>query len=749
MKNFLGVLFIFCWAIVGAQQAGKWQDYFSYGKVLDIEATDNRLIAATENGLFYYDFESGAIEKFSKPEGLHEVNITAFAYNPTTETSIIGYQSGNLDVIAKDGKVTYVVDIPNSNVQGDKAIHHIYLSGDKALISVDYGVSIFNLDKLEFGDTCFFPTGTHALEAALQGGEVYVATNNGLYSHAIDDNFVNFSSWTNHNLQVSQLDANDQLLVAASPSTVYINDGSGFSTVATSTNIVDLDVTTEGVVVATKEKVSLLSTSGQLLSTYLPNVLHPLNTGTVKAGVLYAGTQYEGILKKTTSGNEMIKPDGPYSNRAYKLRLQKGKMWVSTGGRQNFNRPLKPMPNLGYYYYDGTQWIYPEYFLQGSPPNSRGFNILDVLPNPSDPNIVYFTNYADNGKQGVYALNVENQTVTKFIQNSGSNSYFRPVGLAIKDNLWVATVGYLDDPSGSGASGLFYGNGGQFNHLLLSNSIGGAQPPVFSDKALWWGDPTNTFGGMMGVAISGNGIAANTLQYIGMDEGLPSKSAIAYAIDQYGDLWIGGNLGLRVLRNADNALQQGDMKVEPIIIEENGLGEELFRDLKVLAIAVDSGNRKWVSIDDAGVFYLSPDGQQTLLKFTAEDSPLPSNTITDIQVDEETGKVYFTSVNGIVSYQGDVAKVTENFGEVVVYPNPVVFSQFKGEVTIKGLAEKTNIRITDAAGNLVRKAVAHGGVYYWDLQNNRGKRVASGIYFVLMTNADGTDKKAVKIAVVN
>jgi flagellar hook assembly protein FlgD len=102
-----------------------------------------------------------------------------------------------------------------------------------------------------------------------------------------------------------------------------------------------------------------------------------------------------------------------------------------------------------------------------------------------------------------------------------------------------------------------------------------------------------------------------------------------------------------------------------------------------------------------------------------------------------------------VVYQGDVSEVTSNFGNVLVYPNPVVYAQYKGNVRIRGLAQKTNIRITDAAGNLVHSAVANGGYFEWNLNNQRGVRVASGIYYVLMTNEDGTDKATAKIAVVN
>ena len=220
-------------------------------------------------------------------------------------------------------------------------------------------------------------------------------------------------------------------------------------------------------------------------------------------------------------------------------------------------------------------------------------------------------------------------------------------------------------------------------------------------------------------------------------------------IDKNDDIWIGTRIGLRIISNPSSILSEENPQADPIIIEENGLGEELFRDSNILQIEVDAGNQKWISVDDGGVFYLSSTGEQTLNHFTKENSPLPSNSVTDIKVDNKTGKVYFVTLDGVMVYQGDVLNVTSDFGDVLVYPNPVVYAKYKGNVRIRGLAEKTNIRITDAAGNLVHQAVSRGGYYEWNLNNNRGVRVASGIYFVLMTNADGTDTATAKIAVVN
>ena len=165
--------------------------------------------------------------------------------------------------------------------------------------------------------------------------------------------------------------------------------------------------------------------------------------------------------------------------------------------------------------------------------------------------------------------------------------------------------------------------------------------------------------------------------------------------------------------------------------------------------SISFGNQKWISANGGGVFYVSPSGDKTLYHFTKSNSPLPNNTVTDIKIDNITGKIYFVTLDGVMVYQGDVTDVTSNFGNVLVYPNPVIYSQYKGNVRIKGLAQKTNIRITDAAGNLIHSAVANGGYFEWNLNNQRGVRVASGIYYVLMTNEDGTDTATAKIAVVN
>ena len=82
-----------------------WSDLFSYNNISHIREENGRLIATAENGLFYYSFSNGELTKLSKTNGLHQVKISAFDYNPTTNIGLIGYENGSLDVIA-EGKVS-------------------------------------------------------------------------------------------------------------------------------------------------------------------------------------------------------------------------------------------------------------------------------------------------------------------------------------------------------------------------------------------------------------------------------------------------------------------------------------------------------------------------------------------------------------------------------------------------------------------------------------------------------------------
>jgi len=748
MKKILLIISFFI-TLISYAQTSKWSDLFSYNNVLTIRSDNDRLIAATENGIFYYYPSTGEIKKLSKANGLHNVKIAAFDYNPVTQTGIVGYQNGSLDVITPNG-IFLIVDIPlATGYNGSKKINHISINEDRAVISAGYGVSIFNISKREFGDTAFFSIGgvyEAVNSAVIKENFVYVATNLGLKRHELNSTFAIYSEWNvSPNFIQSgifkKVDATD-IVAFATGNKVQYGNGSTFSTLApTFANIQDLRVTESQIIVTDQNQVYVYSTGGSQQKNF--NAGEEINTALLYNNTLFTGTKVSGIYNEQKNS---LKPDGPYNNSSYKLSLLNDKIWVSTGRRADYDVASSPS-YLGYYHFDGTKWIYPKYFLQN--PNIV-FNILDVVPNPSNPSEVFFTNYAHSQSKGIY----------KMINDEFSKSYLTELNVTIDDTYVLRPVGCVFDEKNSllctvtnTTTGIgFYYYNRQSDKFSLTNIpvYQSAQKPATKDGIMYVPIPFGS-GGMLVYNYNNTPDIASddNFKLLNKNNNLPTDLCISAAIDKNDDLWIGSMEGVRILSNPKSAILEDSPQTENIIIEENGLAEELFRDALLLQITVDSGNQKWVSVDGGGVFYLSSNGDKTIYHFTKANSPLPNDSVTDIQIDEKTGKVYFATLDGIMAYQGDVTEVTSNFGNVLVYPNPVVYAQYKGNVRIRGLASKTNIRITDAAGNLVHSAVANGGYFEWNLNNQRGVRVASGIYYVLMTNEDGTDKATAKIAVVN
>lgn len=751
MKKSIVILFIlFSISTFLAQTNNRWSDLFSYNNVLAFKENNGKIIAATENGVFYYNTSTGEITKLSKATGLHEVKISAFDYDVATNTAIVGYKSGNLDVITEEG-IFYIVDIPLSqSYTGSKTINHISINGDKAVISVGYGVSIFNISKREFGDTCFFFNGVSyekAMKATIKDNTVYAVTGNGMKYHVMDDaTFSLYNSWLSYNnLAYNHIASSSIIVLGATNAAYFGNIGSFNSLPQYYDEIMDIKVDNQNIIIADRTKVYIYNLSGNLQKTV--DVGEKINSANIVNGQVYSGSKYSGILDENKVS---YKPDGPYSNTSYKLNLLDNQIWISSGARDGNSDPIYNL--LGYYHFDGTKWIYPEYFKT----SSFIWNVLDVVPNPANPKEVFFTNYSFyNGEKGIYKMQDDN-FVKAYAQTDSSPYFNRVNGCVFDENnqLFCGVSAIVKNNDTSNRKEGFYVYNSQSDQFVINSLLSTGdilQKPIVKNSTLFV--PSSNFG-KGGLIISDYkstplSFSDDTSILIDTKNGLPSNGAVSVAIDKNDDLWIGTRLGLRVMPFTSKTVTDTDNVAEPIIITQNGIPEELFKDLNVTQIEVDSGNQKWVSIDGGGVFYLSSNGETTLAHFTKSNSPLPSDTVTDIKVDASNGKVYFVTYDGVVVYQGDVINASSEFGDVKVYPNPVITAQYKGSVKISGLAEKTNIRITDAAGNVVHQAIARGGYYEWNLNNTKGVKVASGIYFVLMTNEDGTDKATAKIAVVN
>ena len=145
---------------------------------------------------------------------------------------------------------------------------------------------------------------------------------------------------------------------------------------------------------------------------------------------------------------------------------------------------------------------------------------------------------------------------------------------------------------------------------------------------------------------------------------------------------------------------------------------------------------------------MSENGQETIHLFTQQNSPLLSSMIQSIAINPVTGEVFFGTSNGLVSFQSDAANAENVFNNVHAYPNPVR-ENFSGLITITGLVDNTQVKITDVAGNLVNDTKSNGSIATWDGKNKWGEKVSTGVYVVICTAPDGQQSSSTKILVIN
>jgi hypothetical protein len=265
--------------------------------------------------------------------------------------------------------------------------------------------------------------------------------------------------------------------------------------------------------------------------------------------------------------------------------------------------------------------------------------------------------------------------------------------------------------------------------------------------------------GLIGFNESGSNIKSIYKE----DENMPTEYATALAVDKRNQVWIGTYRGLRVLYNTTNFFTDDNVQVEEIIIEEDGIAKELLFQQNITDIEVDGSNNKWIGTDDSGLFYFSSDGQNTIFHFTEDNSPLPSNSVRDVSIDDTNGIVYIATSRGLVSFKSGGSSPFEDLSSAYAYPNPVRpgFNIVDEKVKIKDISENVNIKITDIEGNLLAEAQSRtnqrysgynleidGGTAYWNGKNLANNLVASGVYLIMLSDLDTFETKVIKLMVV-
>lgn len=222
------------------------------------------------------------------------------------------------------------------------------------------------------------------------------------------------------------------------------------------------------------------------------------------------------------------------------------------------------------------------------------------------------------------------------------------------------------------------------------------------------------------------------------------------AEDKDGNIWIGTSAGPLLLDpNQITASAPTFTQVKVPRNDGTNYADYLLSGIDVSCIAVDGANRKWFGTKKNGIYLISEDNLSEIHHFTTLNSPLLSNGIESIAINEKTGEVFIGTDKGLCSYMSDSSTPNESMtsDNVWAYPNPVK-PAYTGLITIVGLSQNADVKILTSNGRIVNEGKSNGGTYTWNGCDANGKKVASGIYMVATATNDVEKGTVCKIAII-
>ena len=758
--------------------SSSWEDFYSYNNVKDFTKVGDKIYAIVDNAVFIYDVVSKETEKLSSIQGLSGEDTSSIYFDNTFERLVIGYETGLVEVVDKQGNIKISNDIERLSITGDKRINHIAAFGTKLYLATPFGIVVYDLERLQFGDTYFIGNGSsevfiYMIEVFQE--KIYAATPQGIFiAETNNPNLIDFNNWQqpqgNFIGDFKTIEAfNNELYTSLANGLYKINlPGSiQFIDGLTTGNIIDLKASSEFITICSQTHVYVYNSSltVQTTATSTGEFDFTAQSSYAENNTVYVGTKEFGILERTfvNSDNfQEIHPKGPSSNDVFSITAQNNNLWIVYGG---YNAAFTPQQRvLGYSHFNGVEWI-------NIPYNSQfpAWDLVNVTIDPNEEDKVYISSWGQNGSGNLFAtgglLVVENDQPTLFlnqtnsglesIMNPGNPSYrsVRVNGTAFDNqgNLWVTNALIDNRLKKLSVNGTW--SGFDLTSILSTDDFGLTELIVDRTGTVWIGTRNN---GLLAFNETGNRKRALVNQ---LNRGsLPDLAVSTVINDRNNRLWIGTKKGMVVFSNAGGLFDVSSYDAAPVIIEDDGIPKKLLGDQAINSIAIDGADNKWFGTDTGGVLGTNPSGQETLFNFNKDNSPLPSNRIFKIKVDDSNGKVYFATDKGIVAFNNNVAPFGDTLGEVYAYPNPV--RKEHSFVTIDGrndtnLPRGTNVKILDAAGRLVHETNVvegqelKGGKVVWDKTNLSGRKVASGVYIVLLSLPDKSETSMTKIAIIN
>lgn len=747
---YIGAIFILSTIVsqLYAQAPNTWKDWYAYNSASCIGHIDSSIIALTSNGLFIYNPTTKITKKITKIQGLSGVGLTTMKYNETTKKLLIGYGDGCLDIIEFPNQNIYSIPtISKRSLYGSKAIRDIVFKNDTAYIATDFGLVTFSMQTHEFIHTAVL--GTQGESVSVQNISIdtttktlYAASQKGIFSIGLHENISDGFLWKKVPNSIHESSAithicyfNNALYFSVShkswgqTDTIYKLHNSIASVFDTVKYLEKIKIHNGLLTILARSSITMYNTDLAPIST----ITNPSNTTQVnfsdvctRGNTVWISDFQKGIYN--TDSFEAKYPQGPYSNISSEVFCRNNVVHLVSGGANIYQNGQYNILSGGIWY-GHINWSVR--------------NSICVYPVPNSDTYYYGTagwGLVQNSVSWKFdtIYNKNNSTIQNIYEDNSPYEYITDIAADTKNNIWCINKGVsyplvVKTNTNTWNKYNFNGvSGKNFERLLIDKQ-----------NTIWLVGETKL------IAFSANNTIENPSDdlyaYIDLsdDEGNIADRTSSIAIDNDGVLWIGTTQGIARHSNPYDVFK-GKKSISRIKLELEGEVGYLLSSERISCIAVDGANRKWIGTQNSGIFLISPDGTQQLANHTVQNSPVPSNTINSIAINHSTGEVYIATDKGLVSIMSDAIRGVETMEEIKIFPNPVREYYF-GNIYIQGTAANAIIKITDMSGDLVFQTYANGGMGVWNGTNLDGKRVATGVYLVYISNEDGTQTKVSKL----
>ena len=770
---------------------GQWKDYLSYQQGLTVCQGGNKIYCCCSSGVFSYNLSDNSIERYNKVTGLSDIGCKVARYNTATNTLVVGYSNGNIDLVTGNNIVN-IPDIKNSSTQGSKTINNIYFYNNLAYVSCGLGIIVIDLSQdIILSNYYIGPFGSslNVYSTTIYNDTLYAATHTGIYYISIyDPNPSDFQNWKVVQDTILHAGAYNAIVTCggkmyASFSQRITNSVTGkdimfvyssgkwnyfINAAHTDTNLYKSDDlfsvesssvnNTAYLITCGDYNASVYDQSGNLINkiiSYGFTVGSSQNDAIVDNAMnVWIADGNSGLVKSATNNTgQSYFPPGPYSNSIFATATEGPYLYIAPGGYDNSQAPLG-IRGIGVSEYYDNSWnrlIEPGAFDSIS-------DLCCVAIDPRNP----LHACAGSWSQGVVEYNNNAFTTIYGSYNSALTTLYDPldpgyysirvggVGFDTLGNLWATNSAtytkflVAKEPNGTWHS-IDFSNldkpGIEVTKLLITQS--GAKWMLCPGQGIIAYQDYGTFA----KPDATNSVLINNLVGNGA---LPSLNIYCMTEDLTGAIWIGSNTQVVVFYSPDNVFNGfgAGWDAQNVYVQQTGYTQYLMQNQYTTAIAVDGANRKWIGTLGGGAFLMSADGTQQILNLTAENSPLLSDNILSISINQANGEVFFGTDKGLVSYRGTATEGGTAFSNVYTYPNPIPHG-YSGPIAITNLVTNSDVKIADVKGEIVYHTVAQGGQAIWNGNNFSGQRVQTGVYMVYCTSPDGSQSLVTKLLFVN